>query len=1034
MICIPTPNHRKLVQDCYPPSKKLAGSENPNSNELGKLVYYAQTKPAKLTKVGKLLQDRATSDSRAIANAPSQEKARCGLLITLAILKSLIQECPQDIAYISKSAQTALLQALGAARKGGPNGTRDLQLDSRVSSTFFAFTAALDPSRTSIEDDLGRTYLSLLDGFAQMSLDASKPDQEDKNRHRLIGLGALSGAVSSEVMYTASFSQQVAIIVPALLGNIGPDSQPLEHLKVEAQKTVSGSPSFAEFTNAAKKRPTHRKAPSLSAHVAGEKGPSTTQVVSAAMGVLQGHFRHADASQVQELMKHVFAALDGRGGTSLWPQEDWACLIAKTITRWSALHYRFVVLNSLVEHLVEGCEGQSTAKDATLLAMIAEILQSKDLTLVGLSTSDTLNNLAGLAVRRVHYDIKDPLLPQIVECIESIAVHTYYADQVNDVADELVARIVALTQPDADVAGATATVTKTTSRQASSTTSLEQRAEAIRILLFALTRVILVANAPNGGGGSGEHVQNAADGNPNEVKGKSVGPAVAHRQRIQPEVLQPTTSLLASPNASIRLGEAQLLLAYLQYEGSADAIPAASSEAASLLHGISAATHVAAISKSLRIAAASSTEKATPLQTLVAVQTANDDAAAAAAIVEAGTGTAVPIDYAALSEVLIAAVDSLGASTILAIVPALFAIDRSAAQKLVPDSHSPNIVAQKRRATRLLLAKVWEAIGRRWAVASVEKEAQGILAALADGFPPVPPVPTGLTLAADTDLFPETALRGEGSVAASEVFNSASIVKGLAGSKEVQEASGLGQEELARWLQRDWSVSIAVDDSSVGASPYQDGGFSAGGDGMDVAGNHAPPHRMSFASGAGVGAAGVNGRGGVNATAGGASGANASGVDSLRQALGTRSYGAGGSLNKQSSVGVDDHHGSASLANSTTSSSLSAAERRASRRASRGGLRNGGGAGGAGEGVNGDGPSTNGLLPTTEDAEAESRGSIGGLLDSLGVAKRGGSAAVNDKASSTASAAPVNASNGTSSSAAAAGLSSPHAIVPPHAV
>lgn len=67
-MCIPKQNHKKLVEDCYPVPKALvnAGPEfRPNSNELSRLAYYATNKPAKLTKVGNLLQTRATAEARA---------------------------------------------------------------------------------------------------------------------------------------------------------------------------------------------------------------------------------------------------------------------------------------------------------------------------------------------------------------------------------------------------------------------------------------------------------------------------------------------------------------------------------------------------------------------------------------------------------------------------------------------------------------------------------------------------------------------------------------------------------------------------------------------------------------------------------------------------------------------------------------------------------------------------------------------------------------------------------------------------------
>ncbi|CAO1635974.1 unnamed protein product [Parajaminaea phylloscopi] len=983
MLCIPTPNHRKLVDGCYPPSKKVAGVENPNSNELGKLVYYAQSKPAKLTKVGKLLEERATADAKAAGaggGSPSTEKGRCGLMITLAILKSLITECRRDVAYITGSSLAVLRQALGVAGKSGPGGTRDLELSARTSSTFFAFASSLDPARSPVDGELGSAYLALLRDFGKVAMDQSS-DGEDRNRLRLIGLGALSGAVSSEAFYGASFQQQVETIVPPLLGNIQATTLPLSSLDAEAQKTVAGTPSFSEFVSAARKRPGHRKAPSLSGHIAGEKGPETIQVVSATMGILQGIFRHADANQLQDAVKPFLKWMDGRGGSPQWSQEEWACLMTKTFCRWTPLAYRFTILTSIVEHLVEHCEGPSQTKHATLLAVITEILKAKDLTLVGLSTSDTLNNLAGLAVRRTHFDVKDPLLPQIVECIESLATHVYYAEQLNDIAEELVARIQALSEA-GDDAGEAAKVShlgRRGSAVAETRSSEEQKAECIRILLFALTRVIVVANSPEGSSGEVHAAAETGDqAEGDKQKGKDVGPTLGitvagTRSRIQPNALEPTAGLLASHNAAVRLAEAQLLIAYLEKEGNNQ--EASSTEAASLAHAVSAASYVAAVSSSLR-PAATEADSLLPSQAVVAIERSEAEGHANPAAHP--TEAAVPIDYAALSQVLSdLSSPKYSAAGLLAVVPALFAIDRVAATKLLPDTASQSVVAHRRRACRLLLAKVWLAIGKGWSISPAAKEAESVLSSLVDPFPAVPPPRTGLNLPDPTELFPQQGLNGESSGAASEVFSKSSIAAALSQSPKVQGATGLSADALRSWFERDWSASMAIDDAAIGASPVHDGLSS--GAGLASTGS-SQTHRISTA----VPSAALGGGGLLSAAPPVGHHGNASvrsGVHDFRQSLSSRTPtadagvdGLGKGLPALSSLTLGSSVGSNGAA-APTATPLSAAERRASKRASRGAIRSNHNL--AGSPVNGVGQG--------QGASAHGAGSVGGLLDSLGI-------------------------------------------------
>lgn len=1003
MFCIPTPNHRGLVDGCYPPGKKLAGSENPDSNALGKLVYYAQAKPAKLTKVGKVLQERATSYAKSVSakGEAGQDKNRCGLMITLSILKSLVTDCRRDVTYIAGSTQSILQSAIDASLRVGARGRRDLELSARASSTFFAFASALDPSN--LDTDLGEGYLSLLRGFGQMAVEgqggdgAGSGDQEDQNRMRLIGLGALSGAMSSEAFFTPSFPRQVDVLLPPLLGNIQASSLPLESLESEAQKTLAGTPSFSEFVSASKKRPGHRKAPSLSGHIAGEKGPDRNQVVSASMGILQGLFKHADASQLQDTMKPLFKWMDGRGGSSQWANEDWACFLIKTLSRWTSLQYRYVLLTCLVEYLVEHCDGPAQAKHATLLAMITEVLQDKGLTLIGLSTSDALNNLAALVVRRVHFDSKDPLLPQMVETIESLATHVYYADEIVDIAEELVARIVALAEPNANAAEVARTTLRREDESKSNKSSEEQKMESIRILLFALTRVIVVANEGQGQGG--DQAQNGLEHGGTPQKGKAVAStlgvsASGNRTRVQPQVLQPTVALLASSDAAVRLAEGQLLLTYLLREVSGPT-PASSTEAATLMHGVSAAAYVAALSPSLRLDtdASFTSSSGNPLDSLLTLDR-NDSTVSAAHATEA----AVPVDYACLAEIFTESSARLGAAALLAIVPALFGIDRSAASKLVPDSKSPPIIAQRRRASRILLARVWASIGKQWDISQADSEASTVLSALADELPAVPAPHQGLNLPEESELFPEAGVRGEGSGAASEAFSRSSLVKALSSSQTVQDATGLSSDALRAWFERDWNVSIAVDDSAIGASPYAS---EAGAEQQSATTGpriqlHTVGQGRSLSSAA-VRSASVRGQ--------------TSGVKDFRQALSGAGTGITGDRSHQVDAGLDGDSeldapplspfnkvnggGAGRQSMDVGGHPISAAERRASKRASRGvqhlPLDNqqsesaGGGGGGIGSYLGFGGGATGGNESATSLPRSASNRGVGSILDSLGI-------------------------------------------------
>lgn len=90
-----TPNHIKLVRDCYPHTKTAV---EPESNALGKLTFYTRRRPIKLSKVGKALLRRTQKSSETIEH----------LCITLSILKKLLDECRNDVNVFSSEAMAII--------------------------------------------------------------------------------------------------------------------------------------------------------------------------------------------------------------------------------------------------------------------------------------------------------------------------------------------------------------------------------------------------------------------------------------------------------------------------------------------------------------------------------------------------------------------------------------------------------------------------------------------------------------------------------------------------------------------------------------------------------------------------------------------------------------------------------------------------------------------------------------------------------------------------------------------------------------
>ncbi|WVQ74798.1 hypothetical protein IAR50_004404 [Cryptococcus sp. DSM 104548] len=579
MGCLPCTNLQPEVQHlnaCYPPSKALltAGPDfRPLAQDLSKLTYFATNKPSKLAKIGDELEKRVTKESQ--RSSQGYPKYRASLLISLAILRALLAECKRDIALFARPTLRIIDTCLGV--KGYQQGGLDLEVLGRATASFIAFTTFTDGSQIGTDDALTKTYLDILRKYANMATTSSstsseKPDLEQQNRTRLIALAALNGAATSDAIFSSSrdFSLQSAILIPPLLQNAF--EEPIHQLKLETAKIDlddSPSPFFSEF--AAVKGPiAHRKAPSLHAHIPGEKGPSGTDVLSAALRSFHALVQQCNVAQASLVIDRAGEFLDKSNG---WQDSERCCWLSERLTAWISLQYRFVVPTRLVEVLIDLQDTAPTPKHTSALAMVSTILTSTT-SLVGLGVSDLLQNFISLIIRRIHLSPLDALLPPLVQCVGSLGTHIYYADQINDITEELAARISELPLYD------------------------KARGEIIRVLIACMTGVMLVADAADDQAENKVNSQPSGDVGPSgsPSKGKSPAPPVdtplptplferprpshhpSRRNPISPEVWQETLPLLCEADYGVRAAYARALILFIETELPRGRIPGKAGE------------------------------------------------------------------------------------------------------------------------------------------------------------------------------------------------------------------------------------------------------------------------------------------------------------------------------------------------------------------------------------------------------------------------------------------------------------------------
>ncbi|KDN38791.1 hypothetical protein K437DRAFT_259290 [Tilletiaria anomala UBC 951] len=1045
-MCIPKSNHRNLVDTCYPAPKALANigpDYRPNGNELSRLAYYASNKPAKLLKVGQYLEHSKVRPAakRVTGSGKTSDAAKSSLMVSLAITKTLIVECKQSLNYLLPSAQAILLAALSAAARGAPGGKRDLDLSARCASVFYALCTLTDPQLASIDTHARSAYHAILSEFAAMAQASTpadaKADREDRNRTKLIGIAALSGAVSGDLLYQASFAQQVAAFLPALLHNVvssnddaSPSSPPLSSpgssdavdvafLRDEAARAASGELTYTQFRIKRQPLATRRAASidvsATAAHRDGEKGPTARDTASAALGVLQALLAHGDASYMQIILHHTLAFFDNAGKGRLWAQQAWCTWLMHAYVLWAAPQYRFVVVSALADRLIEVSDdddGSSNSAPAqqqqqeTLLTLLSNILCSPSLSLIGLSTSELVNNLLGLAVRRVHRarapeDLDtDALLPMIVEAVGALGQHIYYAEQMTDIAEEVCARIEMLQMPDEEnqkaaqhvsasqqggkerLVAAASKKGKKAAQNSVATATAQQKDESIRVLLYCLMTALRKAHASQASTTTSSSSSIAkghasAAGNGSAVPKKAAVAAITNRSKIPLSTLQGIAGLLSWPSAVARLPFEQTLALFLRHEVGAGASFLGSTSsgtdepgsvsASSLLtltpadthasvdasigtlHALAASTYVTALSRALFVP-----EKLRqyPLEALVLVERANADVLKP--IKPDAIASANPVDYAAMQALLVDALHALPLPAVLAFVPMLAKLEPDAAARLGPAALGASfgdLEAQRLVAIKRVVANAYAAIARVFVLPSVEAAAQKALSKLpkSDNF--LPDAPPRLAPPDNVYQFRKGPLaEGFDPSGLLPVLDAQALSQSIARCELVQRATGLRAVDLQAWLDRDWSVSIAVDDSFIAASPFRDdlppesdigAGVAAGG--AAYSGTNTPVSRGSVAAGAGLLPNTYGGARAGNASVsesmlsvttslqGDASGrANETGVQDLRDALLPKST--------YTSAGVLIANGSgasAGVADTSVASTSSHAARRASRRNSR---------------------------------------------------------------------------------------------------
>ncbi|GJE84131.1 hypothetical protein PsYK624_002070 [Phanerochaete sordida] len=835
-----TPNHVQLISACYPPNAALltAGPDyRPNSQELSRMTYYASNRPGKINKLASELEKRVRLDCRK-AKA-GNIRARSSLLITLAIIKALATECRRDLPLLTASLLASVNVTLTTL-------SSDLEIAARAGSVFTAWTTYTDGHLIGVDQSITQDYMSCLRAFTALGRFESQ-DQEVTNRTRLVGLAALTGVVTSEALYhsTQQLKTQVSIFMAAFVAPLLVVEVLSLDQEVSDVKTQPNSPYLSDFRN----RPTmERRATSIHLHVTGELGPAGKDVANAAMRALSALFEHSNGSQAGVSIQ---AAIDSFNEISAWDKPEHCRWFAVRAAEWTQYQYRYSIPTRLVECLVQDQDApHTTDRHRTLAAMITSVFTSP-IPLVNLSTSDIISSLISVILRRVAKDPDDILLPALVECIASLGTHVYYADQIQDLAGELISRLTAVETNGVPVNG--------------KSDLGRVRTEAVRCLLAGLLSLIHAAEVHDVSKEDGDEcktVHRAALAESGltvhvEAEGKSAR-ADGHvkpsrRASVSPEVWQDTLSLLCDGDYSVRADYCSTLVTYLEREipklwdftdvdGVKRIRPIAEgpTQQASinysvlfgdattrLLNALHAHLYVLATSTNLGVATASHTpssqrsvngdtaddksqgedteENAPSRRSLALPRTRKQSVMQRllrnipAKLSSFASVSATLSDYGNMLAVLRAVQLNLPIRGLLTGVPMLLALDTALQGETSTDAAS----VQRVQAIRELLAQTWLSIGKVWCCQGVIDIAQK---AIPDGYenrlPTLPDASQGSFHAPRTPV-PMAESAPEGSVRA---LDTEGLLLALVSCETVQEATSLDRQGLLRKFTAPWSA------------------------------------------------------------------------------------------------------------------------------------------------------------------------------------------------------------------------------------
>ncbi|CAG8477164.1 10331_t:CDS:10 [Diversispora eburnea] len=405
-VCKGWIKHATLINNCYPTGP---GETGPKSSELSYLIFYANSKPAKLTKCGVYLDKRVSTDVR--------KRKKLDTEVSLQIVKALLDSCNYNLNLFSKNVLKIILASLS---------TNDIDIVSRAASVFITFCSYHDGSTLGVDTEFTEIYENLILSFAQYSI-CKESDLNIEWRYRSIGLHALQGVITSEALRATNAQTQLQYIVPAVLHNLSDENISLETLQ---KKDIDKEPTNNDSSRSRR----------FSLNITTTSAEDNANL---AYQCLKQLYKKSDTSNLHYYLEPTFNFLDE---TNNWRPSSFGISLILIIL--SSLQERNALVSDIIGQLENlSDDSNSVQKKATLVEMLSSILNS-DFTIVGLSTlevldcllrllKDSLKNANDENVEESH-DLDTFISQRLISCIGGLATHIYYANQISDIVEHII--------------------------------------------------------------------------------------------------------------------------------------------------------------------------------------------------------------------------------------------------------------------------------------------------------------------------------------------------------------------------------------------------------------------------------------------------------------------------------------------------------------------------------------------------------------------------------------------------------------------